>query len=62
MHAKVVPIDICGDGHGFKQANEKLVNFLVMELLQDLLPEREVLGHGAWLVIPAEHDHVARVV
>ena len=47
MHAKVVPIDICSDGHGFKQANEKLVNFLVMELLQYLLPEREVLGHGA---------------
>ena len=62
MHAKVVTIDVCGDGHGFEEANKELVDFLVVELLQDLLPEREMLSHGARLVIAAQHDHISRVV
>ena len=62
MHAKVVAIDIGCDGHGFEQADEQLVDLLIVELLQDLRPEREVFSHGTRLVIASEHDDVARVV
>ena len=60
MHAKVVTIDVCGDGHGFEEANKELVDFLVVELLQDLLPEREMLSHGARLVIAAQQENFIR--
>ena len=62
MHAKVVAIDIGCDGHGLEQADEELVDLLIVELLQDLRPEREVLSHGTRLVVASEHDDVAWVV
>ena len=62
MHAKVVTIDVCGDGHGFEKANKELVDLLVMELLKDFGSECEVLSHSSRLVVATEHYYVARVV
>ena len=45
MHAKIVTVNISGDGHGLEAADEVLVDFLVVELLQDLGAEGEMLGH-----------------
>ena len=59
MHAKVVAIDIGCDGHGLEQADEELVDLLIVELLQDLRSECKVLSHSTRLVVTSEHDNVA---
>ena len=59
MHAEVIAVHICSDGHGVKTRNESLVNVFILELLQDFGAEGEVLGHGAGLVVATEHDYVA---
>ena len=58
MHAKVVTIDVGSDGHAFKNVDKHLVNFLLLELLQNLVAESEMLSHGTALVVAAEHDHL----
>ena len=45
MHAKIVTVNISGDRHGLKAADKVLVDFLVVELLEDFGPEGEMLGH-----------------
>ena len=62
MHAKVVTIDVCGDGHGFEKANKELVDLLVVELLKYFGSESEMLCHGTRLMVAPEHDHLSRVV
>lgn len=62
MHAKVVSIDIGGDGHGFEAADESLVDVLIVEFLKDLRSEREVLCHSSGLVVTSEHNDVLGVV
>jgi len=62
VHAKVVSIDVSGDGHGFEATDEELVNFFVVELLKDFRAEGEVFRHCARLVISAKHDNVAGIV
>lgn len=61
MHAQVVAIDVGCDRHAFETADEELVDFLVVELVQDLSSEREVLSHSTRLVISAQHNHVLGV-
>ena len=56
VHAQVVAIHVSSNGHGFKRFNELLVDLLVFELVQNLLSEGEVLGHGPGLVIATKHD------
>ena len=62
MHAKVVTIDISGDGHGLEALDEQLVDLFVVELLKDLGAEGEMLSHGSRLVIASKHDNVTWVV
>ena len=62
MHAKIVTVDIRSDWHCLEALNEHLVDLFIVELLEDFGPEGEVLGHGARLVVAAEHDHLAREV
>lgn len=62
VHAKVVPVDIGSDGHGFEALDEKLVDLLIVELLKDFRPESEMLRHRARLVVAAEHDDLAGIV
>ena len=62
MHAEVVSINVGSDGHGLEAADEALVDFLVVELLEDLGAEGEVFRHCARLVISAEHDNIAGIV
>ena len=62
MHAKVVTIDISGDGHGLEALDEQLVDLFVVELLEDLGAEGEMLSHGSRLVIASKHDNVTWVV
>jgi hypothetical protein len=61
VHAEVLVVHDAGDGHGVEALHEDLVGLLV-ERVDDLLPEGEVLRHVAALVVASQHDHALRVV
>lgn len=61
VHAEVVAIDISCDGEGFKAVDKEFVDSFV-ELLEDLISEGEVLGHGATFVVSPQHNDAFGVV
>jgi len=62
VHAKVVTVDVGGDGHRLEALDEHVVDLLVLELLEDLGAESEMLGHRSRLVVASQHGHVSREV
>ena len=62
MHAKIITINVGCDGHRFEALDEELIDFLIVELLQDFRSECEVLCHGARLMITSQHHNLAWVV
>jgi hypothetical protein len=62
MDTKIVLIYDGGNWHGLKRFKEKIVNFLVLILLQDFFFESEVLSHRSRLMITSQQDYIFREI